>query len=54
MIYSGEGADEILFGYDIFFENKLEILKKFPKSNIRPQLLRKLYNYLPQFSNPRY
>ena len=55
VIYSGEGADEILFGYDIFFENRIRnFWKKFPKSNIRPQLLRKLYNYLPQFSNPRY
>ena len=23
VIYSGEGADEILFGYDLFFENRI-------------------------------
>lgn len=55
VIYSGEGADEILFGYDIFFENRIrKFWKKNPNSNLRPLLLKKLYNYLPQFQNSRY
>lgn len=55
VIFSGEGADEILFGYDIFFENRIRnFWKKKASSKLRPQLLKKLYNYLPQFSNSRY
>jgi asparagine synthase (glutamine-hydrolysing) len=55
VVYSGEGADEILFGYDIFFENRIrKFWKKNPNSLIRPQLLKKLYGYLPQFKNSRY
>lgn len=55
VIYSGEGADEILFGYDIFFENRIRnFWKRDPESRIRPILLKKLYQYLPQFKNSRY
>ena len=55
VIYSGEGADEILFGYDIFFENRVrKFWKRNPSSNIRPKLLKKLYGYLPQFRNSKY
>ncbi len=55
VIYSGEGADEILFGYDLFFENRIRnFWKKNRNSKIRPLLLKKLYNYLPQFKNSRY
>jgi asparagine synthase (glutamine-hydrolysing) len=55
VIYSGEGADEILFGYDIFFENRIRnFWKKYPNSSFRPALLKKLYQYLPQFKNSRY
>lgn len=55
VIYSGEGADEILFGYDIFFENRIrKFWSRLPNSKIRFKLLKKLYNYLPQFKNSRY
>lgn len=55
VIYSGEGADEIFFGYDIFFENRIRnFWKKNINSKIRPLLLKNLYNYLPQFKNSRY
>lgn len=55
VVYSGEGADEILFGYDIFFENRIrQFWRRNPSSLIRPQLLKRLYGYLPQFKNSRY
>ena len=55
VVITGEGADEMLVGYDIFKEAKI---RKFwaaqPESVIRPRLLTKLYPYLPQMkqANP--
>lgn len=55
VVFSGEGADEVLLGYDIFFENRIrKFWSKFPNSKIRYKLLQKIYNYLPQFKNSRY
>jgi len=55
VVYSGEGADEILLGYDIFFENRIrKFWSRNPDSNFRSELLKKLYYYLPQFKNSRY
>tara|TARA_B110000971_G_scaffold180968_1_gene187603 strand:+ start:2648 stop:4600 length:1953 start_codon:yes stop_codon:yes gene_type:complete len=55
VVFTGEGADEILLGYDIFGETKIrKFWSKFPESKIRPNLLKKLYYYLPQFNNDRY
>ena len=55
VVFTGEGADEILLGYDIFAENRIrKFWSRNKNSKIRPQLLRKLYRYLPQFQNPRY
>ena len=55
VVLSGEGADEVLFGYDIFREAKIRgFWAKNKSSSLRPTLLKKLYAYLPQFSNPRY
>ncbi len=55
VVLSGEGADEVLLGYDIFREVKIRrFWQRSPESDIRPQLFKKLYAYLPQFSNPRY
>ncbi len=55
VIMTGEGADEILLGYDLFFESRIRrFWKKDPKSKFRFLLLKKLYSYLPQFKNSRY
>ncbi len=55
VVLTGEGADEILLGYDLFREVKLRrSWARFPDSRMRPALFRGLYAYLPQFSNPRY
>ena len=55
VIMTGEGADEILYGYDIFKESKIRnFIKRNKFSKYRWNLLKKLYAYLPQFQNPRY
>jgi asparagine synthase (glutamine-hydrolysing) len=55
VVMSGEGADEILLGYDLFREAKVRrFWARRPDSRWRGQLLRRLYDYLPQFKNPRY
>lgn len=55
VVLTGEGSDEILLGYDLYRQVKI---RKFwgrqPDSKFRWQLFRKLYSYLPQFSNNRY
>jgi asparagine synthase (glutamine-hydrolysing) len=52
VVITGEGADEMLAGYNIFKEGKI---RKFwasqPDSTVRPLLLKKLYPYLPQMKN---
>jgi asparagine synthase (glutamine-hydrolysing) len=54
VVLTGEGADEILFGYDSFKELKLlNFWKKNPASAWRPHLLRKLYPHLQHYSNPK-
>lgn len=55
VVITGEGADELLGGYNIFKEAKIrQFWAKDPQSKIRPLLLKKLYPYLPQIqsSNP--
>ena len=55
VVLTGEGADEILFGYDIFRERKaIDFLKAKPNSNLRRHIFDNLYSYLPQFRNKRY
>jgi len=45
---TGEGADEMLGGYDIFKEAKIRrFWSKFPASTRRASLVRRLYPYLP-------
>ena len=52
VVITGEGADELLAGYDIFKENKIRhFWSKYPKSRIRPLLLRKLYPYITAIQN---
>ena len=47
VVLTGEGADEILAGYDIFKEAKIRrYWAHQPSSTRRPQLLRRLYPYL--------
>jgi asparagine synthase (glutamine-hydrolysing) len=44
VVLTGEGADEILGGYEIFKEMKIRrFWARRPDSNLRPQLLRRLY-----------
>jgi asparagine synthase (glutamine-hydrolysing) len=57
VVLTGEGADEILAGYDIFKEAKIRrFWAQIPGSRIRPQLLRRLYPYMPgiQTQTPAY
>lgn len=50
VVMTGEGADEILGGYDIFKETKIrQFWARYPDSQIRPLLLKRLYPYLPAF-----
>lgn len=47
VVLTGEGADEVFGGYDIFKESKIRSFwAKNPESAIRPLLLKKLYPYL--------
>jgi asparagine synthase (glutamine-hydrolysing) len=50
VVITGEGADEMLAGYNIFKETIIrEFWSKEPDSKYRPLLLQKLYPYLNQF-----
>ncbi len=52
VVITGEGADEMLAGYDIFKETEIRnFWARNPKSKFRPLLLRRLYPYIPQIQN---
>ena len=52
VVITGEGADEMLAGYNIFKESKIRrFWAKQPASKLRPLLLKKLYPYIPQINN---
>jgi asparagine synthase (glutamine-hydrolysing) len=54
VVLTGEGADEVLFGYDSFKEVKLlDFWAKQPESTMRPLLLKKLYPHLQHYKDPR-
>ncbi len=47
VVLTGEGADEMFAGYDLFREAKLRrFCAKYPQSTQRPRLLERLYPYL--------
>jgi len=47
VVLTGEGSDEMLGGYDIFKEAKIRrFWAKYPSSQLRPQLLKRLYPYM--------
>jgi asparagine synthase (glutamine-hydrolysing) len=49
VVLSGEGADEVFAGYDIFAEAQLRrFCARQPQSHVRPLLFRRLYTYLPK------
>ena len=57
VVLTGEGADEVFAGYDIFKEAKVRAFcARQPHSAWRPRLFRKLYPYLPalQAQSPAY
>ena len=55
VVLTGEGADEVAWGYDIFRETKLRrFWSRQADSETRPMLFGKLYAYLPQFRDPRH
>jgi asparagine synthase (glutamine-hydrolysing) len=52
VVVTGEGADEVLGGYDIFKETKIRrFWQSQPESQMRPILLRRLYPYLPNMQS---
>lgn len=55
VVMTGEGADEVLLGYDMFRETKIRrFWGRQPDSKWRGRLISRLYSYLPQYRNPRY
>jgi len=47
VVLTGEGADEVFGGYNIFKEDKIRrFWARFPESKIRPELLTTLYPYI--------
>ena len=47
VVLTGEGADEIFAGYNIFKEDRVRrFWARQPDSRLRPQLLKRLYPYI--------
>jgi len=55
VVLTGEGADEVLAGYDIFQETAVRrFWARDPDSQMRPLLLQRLYSYIPDLSRGEY
>jgi asparagine synthase (glutamine-hydrolysing) len=51
VVLTGEGADEVFAGYDIFKEARVRrFCRRQPQSNMRAHLFRRLYPYLPNLN----
>ncbi len=49
VVLTGEGADELFAGYDVFRENKIRhFWARDPESTWRPRLIERMYPYLPR------
>lgn len=54
VVLTGEGSDEVFWGYDTFKESRIRALwARHPESRWRGALVKELYAYLPQFKDPR-
>jgi len=52
VVITGEGADEFLAGYNIFKESKIRrFWANEPNSKIRPNLLSRIYSYIPNLKD---
>lgn len=51
VVLSGEGADEVFFGYNIFKEARLRSQWENLSQEDRAQHLKRMYSYLPHFNN---
>jgi len=52
VVLTGEGADEVLGGYDLFREMKIRrFWARNPESHLRPALFKRLYAYNPDWAN---
>lgn len=54
VVLSGEGADEVFWGYDTYRELFVrQLWHHVPESAWRPKLLQKIFPYFPQYQDPR-
>lgn len=55
VVLTGEGSDEVLWGYDTFKEQKVRMFwGKNPESLVRPRLLSKIFPYVAHFNEQNY